>query len=62
MESSEDAIIVKTLEGTIVSWNRGAELLHGYSAEEMVGRSVAILHPPDRPDELHITELSQDLS
>ncbi len=52
VESSEDAIIGKTLEGTIVSWNHGAELLYGYPAEEVVGKSISILAPPDRPDEV----------
>jgi PAS domain S-box-containing protein len=52
VESSNDAIIGKTLEGIIVNWNRGAEHLYGYSAEEVKGQSVAILVPPDRPSEL----------
>jgi PAS domain S-box-containing protein len=52
VESSNDAIIGKTLDGMIVNWNRGAEDLYGYSAEEVTGRSVAILVPPDRADEL----------
>jgi PAS domain-containing protein len=57
VENSDDAILSKTLEGTILSWNRGAERLYGYSAEEMRGRSVSILVPPDRLDELgQITE------
>jgi PAS domain S-box-containing protein len=52
VESSQDAIIGKTLEGIIVSWNQGAEELYGYRAEEVVGKSVSILAPPDRVDEL----------
>src|SRR5689334_24936504 len=52
VESSDDAIIGKTLEGKILSWNRGAERVYGYTAEEMIGRSVAILVPRHRPDEL----------
>ncbi|MCK6626257.1 MAG: PAS domain S-box protein [Anaerolineae bacterium] len=52
VESSNDAIIGKTLEGIIMNWNRGAEDLYGYSAEEVKGRSVALLVPPDRPNEL----------
>jgi two-component system nitrate/nitrite sensor histidine kinase NarX len=52
VESSNDAIIGKTLEGIIVNWNRGAEDLYGYSAEEVKGQSVAILVPPDRSSEL----------
>jgi PAS domain S-box-containing protein len=52
VESSEDAILAKTLEGVIVSWNSGAEKLYGYSAEEAIGKSVAMLMPPDRSGEL----------
>src|SRR5258708_37627238 len=46
--SSFDAIIGKTLDGTIVSWNAGAEAVYGYSAAEAVGQSVAILLPPEQ--------------
>lgn len=52
VESCEDAIIGKTMDGTIVSWNAGAERLYGYQAVEMIGRSVSVLLPPYRPDEL----------
>ena len=52
VHSSEDAIIGKTLDGIITSWNQGAEKLYDYSAEEVVGRSIAILAPPEHSDEL----------
>lgn len=47
VESSEDAIIGKTLDGIVTSWNHGAERLYGYSAEEMIGQSISILMPPE---------------
>jgi PAS domain S-box-containing protein len=52
VESSDDAIIGKTLDGTIVSWNPGAERIYGYSAEEMIGEQISVLVPPERPDEV----------
>jgi PAS domain S-box-containing protein len=51
VESSDDAIIGKTLEGIITSWNDGARRLFGYTADEMVGQSVSLLIPADRADE-----------
>lgn len=51
VESSDDAILTKNLGGLITSWNRGAELLFGYSAEEAIGKSVTMLIPTDRADE-----------
>ncbi|MEJ0043199.1 MAG: PAS domain S-box protein [Rhizomicrobium sp.] len=51
VESSDDAIIGKDLNGIISSWNRGAERLFGYVAEEVLGKPVAILIPQDRLDE-----------
>ncbi len=57
VESCDDAIFGKTLDGIVVSWNSGAERLYGYSAAEMIGRSVSVLIPSYRPQELpEITE------
>ena len=52
VESSDDAIIGKSLDGTISSWNAAAERLYGYAADEAVGRHVSIIVPPERRDEL----------
>ena len=51
VEFSDDAILTKDLDGVITSWNRGAERLFGYKAEEAVGRPITILIPDDRNDE-----------
>ena len=48
VEASDDAIIGTALDGTIVSWNKGAEKICGYKAEEILGRSVSVFVPPDR--------------
>ena len=48
VESTDDAIIGKDLMGIIRSWNRGAEAIFGYQANEMIGRSIRLLFPPDR--------------
>jgi two-component system, cell cycle sensor histidine kinase and response regulator CckA len=52
VESTEDAIYGKALDGTIISWNKAAERVFGYTAEEIIGHSVSILFPIDRRDEL----------
>src|SRR5690348_11093806 len=51
VESSDDAIIGKSLKGIVHSWNKGAERVFGYAAEEMLGRSITLLNPPDRGEE-----------
>jgi len=51
VESSDDAIVGKNLDGIITSWNRGAERLFGYSAAEMIGQSILKIVPLDRGDE-----------
>jgi PAS domain S-box-containing protein len=51
VESSDDAIISKTLEGIILTWNKGAERIFGYTSQEVIGKSVLILIPPEKADE-----------
>jgi len=53
VESSDDAIVSKDLDGVIASWNPGAERLFGYTADEVVGKSVTTLFPPDLLHEEH---------
>ena len=52
VESSYDAIVGKTINGTIISWNHGAEHLYGYSAAEAIGQSIEILSPAKSADEI----------
>lgn len=52
VESSDDAIYGKNLDGIIVSWNPAAERIYGYSAEEIIGKSITVLFPPRRAEEL----------
>jgi two-component system, OmpR family, sensor histidine kinase VicK len=52
VDSSNDVIIGKTLDGIVTSWNQAAEQLYGYTAEEMIGQSIARIFPPERINEL----------
>jgi PAS domain S-box-containing protein len=51
VEGSEESIVSTTLDGVITSWNRGAERMFGYSADEVIGRSITVLVPPERRDD-----------
>jgi PAS domain S-box-containing protein len=51
VDSSEDAILSKDMQGIITSWNKGAERIYGYTPEEVVGKHISMLVPGDRPDE-----------
>ncbi|HET7873492.1 MAG TPA: PAS domain S-box protein, partial [Terriglobales bacterium] len=60
LQSSDDAIIAKDLHGTILSWNAGAQHIFGYSEEEVVGKPITILIPPElQPEEAAILERVQ---
>jgi len=52
VESSDDAIVSKTLDGVIASWNSGAERMYGYAAREVIGQPISILSPPGREEEM----------
>ncbi len=52
VRSSDDAIIGKDLNGIVTSWNRGAERMYCYTAEEMIGKSITLLIPPDCPNDV----------
>lgn len=52
LESSDEAFLSYTLDGVILSWSRSAERIYGYAADEMIGRSIALLVPPERAAEL----------
>ena len=52
VDASQDAIIGKNLDGIVTHWNQGAEHIYGYTAEEMIGRSISVLAPKERADEI----------
>ena len=51
VDASDDAIVAKTLDGVVTTWNAAAEAMYGYSAAEMIGRPISVLSPPGRQDE-----------
>ncbi len=59
VDSSQDAIIGKNLDGVITNWNKGAERIYGYKAEEAIGRPIRLLAPADRHDE--VAKILQDI-
>ena len=52
VDASDDAIVAKTLDGVVATWNAAAEAIYGYSAAEMIGRPISVLMPPGRQDEM----------
>ena len=52
VESSKDAVIGKSIDGIITSWNKGAEEIYGYTKSEIIGKSISVLVPPEFPNEL----------
>jgi PAS domain S-box-containing protein len=51
VEASDDAIIRRSLDGTTVNWNKGAEKIYGYKKEEILGYPISVLIPPGQPNE-----------
>src|SRR5258706_10162136 len=51
VECSDDAIVSKTLDGIVTTWNKGAERIFGYQAQEMIGKPINIIVPNDRHEE-----------
>src|SRR5437868_4090330 len=54
IDSSEDAILSKDLNGIITAWNKGAEKIYGYTKEEVLGKPISIVVPRDQPDEVEV--------
>jgi len=52
VDSSQDAIIGKNLDGIVTHWNKGAEDIYGYTTQEMIGKPISMLAPPERADEI----------
>jgi PAS domain S-box-containing protein len=52
VESSEDAIVALTLDGIVVSWDRGAQKIYGYQSKEIIGKPLSVLLPSDRPEDI----------